>query len=53
MFELAFDDRPIKPRINCQFEDLLDKKGNQLMSSGIFIEMFDVNTNKSIPGTQD
>jgi hypothetical protein len=27
MFELANDDRRIKPRINCQFNDLMDETG--------------------------
>jgi hypothetical protein len=53
ILELADDNRPIKPRINCQFEDLLDKNGNQILSAGIYIEMFNIHTNKSIPGTQD
>ena len=52
-FELAQDTRPIKPRINCQYEDLCDKDGNQLLGAGLYIEMFDINKNASVPGTQD
>ena len=53
MFELATDSRPIKVRINCQYDDLLDKNGNQILGAGMYIELYDVFENESIPGTQD
>lgn len=51
MFELANDDRRIKPRINCQFEDLVDDEGNQLYGAGMYIELFDLEENAAIEGT--
>ena len=51
MFELATDSRPIKIRVNCQFNDLLDKDGNQILGAGLYVELYDVCENESIPGT--
>jgi hypothetical protein len=51
MLELAKDNRPVKPRVNCQFKDLMDKNGEQVLAAGIYIELLDVVRNRSIPGS--
>ena len=51
--ELAEDNRRIKPRLKFVFEDEVDKKGVQTLSSGIYLELFDIKTNKVVPGCRD
>ena len=51
--ELAEDDRPIKPRINVQFHDLLDCHGNQILAAGLYLELYNIHANKVVDGCRD
>ena len=50
--EFAEDNRRIKARLKFAFDDEMSK-GVQVLSSGIYIELFDIKTNKAVPDCID
>ena len=52
LIEFAEDNRRIKARLKFAFDDEMSK-GVQVLSSGIYIELFDIKTNKAVPDCID